>query len=144
VANMFGFWDWVGGRYSMDSAIGLSTMVAVGPEQFSELLAGFLRRSGLDVHTAGDGADALDYLRAGAHPDIVLLDMGLPRCDGATAVREIRSNPAHQDLKIFAVSGHLPEEFDLPEGRQGIDRWFQKPLDPNLLLQSLAIEIGAQ
>ena len=40
-ANMFGFWDWVGGRYSMDSAIGLSTMVAVGPEQFRELLAGF-------------------------------------------------------------------------------------------------------
>jgi glucose-6-phosphate isomerase len=40
-ANMFGFWDWVGGRYSMDSAIGLSTMVAIGPEQFSEMLAGF-------------------------------------------------------------------------------------------------------
>ena len=39
--NMFGFWDWVGGRYSMDSAIGLSTMVAVGPRQFRELLAGF-------------------------------------------------------------------------------------------------------
>jgi glucose-6-phosphate isomerase len=40
-ANMFGFWDWVGGRYSMDSAIGLSTMVAVGPEGFGEMLAGF-------------------------------------------------------------------------------------------------------
>jgi len=40
-ANMFGFWDWVGGRYSMDSAIGLSTMVAVGPERFGEMLAGF-------------------------------------------------------------------------------------------------------
>jgi glucose-6-phosphate isomerase len=39
--NMFGFWDWVGGRYSMDSAIGLSTMIAIGPEQFQELLAGF-------------------------------------------------------------------------------------------------------
>ena len=39
--NMFGFWDWVGGRYSMDSAIGLSTMIAVGPERFGELLAGF-------------------------------------------------------------------------------------------------------
>jgi glucose-6-phosphate isomerase len=39
--NMFGFWDWVGGRYSMDSAIGLSTMLAVGPERFGELLAGF-------------------------------------------------------------------------------------------------------
>jgi glucose-6-phosphate isomerase len=41
IANMFGFWDWVGGRYSMDSAIGLSTMVAIGPEQFAQLLAGF-------------------------------------------------------------------------------------------------------
>ena len=40
-ANMFGFWDWVGGRYSMDSAIGLSTMIAIGPDQFTELLAGF-------------------------------------------------------------------------------------------------------
>ncbi|MFZ1153353.1 MAG: glucose-6-phosphate isomerase [Solirubrobacteraceae bacterium] len=39
--NMFGFWDWVGGRYSMDSAIGLSTMLAVGPPRFHELLAGF-------------------------------------------------------------------------------------------------------
>jgi glucose-6-phosphate isomerase len=40
-ANMFEFWDWVGGRYSMDSAIGLSTMIAIGPEQFREMLAGF-------------------------------------------------------------------------------------------------------
>ena len=40
-ANMFGFWDWVGGRYSMDSAIGLSTMIALGPGGFGEMLAGF-------------------------------------------------------------------------------------------------------
>jgi len=40
-ANMFGFWDWVGGRYSMDSAIGLSTMLAVGPENYLAMLAGF-------------------------------------------------------------------------------------------------------
>jgi glucose-6-phosphate isomerase len=39
--NMFGFWDWVGGRYSMDSAIGLSTMLAIGPDGFEEMLAGF-------------------------------------------------------------------------------------------------------
>ena len=39
--NMFGFWDWVGGRYSMDSAIGLSTMLAIGPENFQSMLAGF-------------------------------------------------------------------------------------------------------
>jgi len=46
-ANMFGFWDWVGGRYSIDSAIGLSTMLAIGPEHFQALLAGF---RAMDVH----------------------------------------------------------------------------------------------
>lgn len=46
-ANMFGFWDWVGGRYSMDSAIGLSTMIAIGPKNFREMLDGF---HAMDVH----------------------------------------------------------------------------------------------
>jgi glucose-6-phosphate isomerase len=45
--NMFGFWDWVGGRYSMDSAIGLSTMIAIGPDNFRDLLSGF---HAMDVH----------------------------------------------------------------------------------------------
>jgi glucose-6-phosphate isomerase len=45
--NMFGFWEWVGGRYSMDSAIGLSTMLAIGPDRFAEMLAGF---HALDEH----------------------------------------------------------------------------------------------
>src|SRR5262247_1118063 len=50
-ANMFGFWDWVGGRYSMDSAIGLSTMIAVGPDGFRALLDGF-RQMDEHFHTA--------------------------------------------------------------------------------------------
>jgi glucose-6-phosphate isomerase len=49
-ANMFGFWDWVGGRYSMDSAIGLSTMLAIGPENFRALLEGFHQ---MDEHFRG-------------------------------------------------------------------------------------------
>lgn len=48
-ANMFGFWDWVGGRYSMDSAIGLSLMLAIGPDGFAEMLAGF---RAIDEHFA--------------------------------------------------------------------------------------------
>jgi glucose-6-phosphate isomerase len=46
-SNMFGFWDWVGGRYSMDSAIGLSTMIAIGQEAFRAMLAGF---HAMDTH----------------------------------------------------------------------------------------------
>src|SRR5882724_2211510 len=46
-ANMFGFWDWVGGRYSVDSAIGLSTMLAIGPDNFRAMLDGFHQ---MDMH----------------------------------------------------------------------------------------------
>ena len=49
-----------------------------------ELLAGLLRMAGVDVDTAGDGADALDYLRTQVPPDVMLLDMAMPRCDGPT------------------------------------------------------------
>ncbi len=49
--NMFGFWEWVGGRYSMDSAIGLSTMLAIGPEKFRQMLAGFHEMDEHFAHT---------------------------------------------------------------------------------------------
>ncbi len=107
-----------------------------------ELLAGFLRLSGLEVETAGDGCDALDYLRSGHRPDMVLLDMGMPRCDGPSTVRQIRSDPAMAGLKVFAVTGHRPEDFDLECGARGIDRWFQKPLDPEGLVRELTTELG--
>ena len=106
-----------------------------------ELLAGFLRLSGLKVDTAGDGSDALDYLRTHDRPDVVLLDMGLPRVDGPATVREIRRNPAFGGLKIFGVTGRLPAEFDLECGPRGIDRWFHKPLDPAALVHDMAEEL---
>ncbi len=109
-----------------------------------ELLAGFLRLAGLEVDTAGDGGDALDYLRARPRPDVVLMDMMLPRCDGPTAVRAIRSEPGWAGLRIFGVTGADPSRFNLPEGPGGIDRWFHKPLNPEALLAELKRELGAE
>jgi carbon storage regulator CsrA len=106
-----------------------------------QLLAMFLRRSGLDVVTADDGTDALDYLHNRGRPDVVLLDMGLPRCDGATVVRAVRRDPALAGLKIFAVTGHGPEEFDLDRGPGGVDRWFHKPVDPDDLVHDVNEEL---
>lgn len=102
-----------------------------------ELLAGLLRMAGVDVDTAGDGIDALDRLRRPERPDVVLLDMGLPRCDGATTVRKIRREPAYEGLKIFAVTGAAPEQFNLDVGPRGIDRWFRKPVDSEALLRDI-------
>ncbi len=108
-----------------------------------ELLARLLRLAGIDVDTAGDGADALDYLRRREAPDVVLLDMGLPRCDGPTAVREIRRDPRTAGLKVFAVSGHLPSEYHWEGPSQRIDAWFSKPIDPEALLERLGTELPA-
>jgi carbon storage regulator CsrA len=106
-----------------------------------ELLAGFLRLGGVDVGIAGDGADALDYLRRQEKPDVVLLDMLMPRCDGPTTVREIRGDPHLQGLKIFGVTG-VSDTFGLSEGPGGIDRWFRKPLNPEALLRELKRDLG--
>ncbi|MBV9123810.1 MAG: carbon storage regulator, partial [Planctomycetes bacterium] len=80
-----------------------------------ELLAGLLRMAGIEVDTAGDGIDALNHLRDTNRPEVVLMDMGLPRCDGASTVRQIRRDPAYAGLKIFAVSGSTPDQFDLDQ-----------------------------
>lgn len=117
------------------------TLLVEDNDNERELLAAFLRSAGLDVDTAVDGNDALEYLQTHGRPDAVLMDMGLPRCDGATAVREIRREPGLRGLKVFAVSGHGPEEFNLSNGPAGVDRWFHKPVDPRELVRVLRQEV---
>jgi carbon storage regulator CsrA len=109
----------------------------------SNLLAGILRMTGFEVDTAGDGADALDYLRSHDRPDVVLLDMLMPRCDGPTTVGRIRRDPSFEGMKIFAVSGTSPKRCGVTTGPTGVDRWFSKPLDPRELVQQLNSELAA-
>jgi two-component system, OmpR family, response regulator len=106
-----------------------------------ELLAAYLRMAGLEVEVANDGQDALDYLHTHERPDVVLMDMALPRCDGPTAIREIRNDPAIADLKIFAVTGRRPEQFGDPNNMH-VDRWFNKPLNAEDLLRYLQRDIS--
>ena len=119
----------------------LKTLLVEDDQNERELLAGFLRMSGFAVDTAGDGCDALEHLRTRERPDVVLLDMGLPRFDGAATAREIRRDPANAGMRILAVTGHTPDEYDLDQGPSGIDRWFHKPLDPVALLRELNGEL---
>ena len=102
-----------------------------------QLLAECLRLAGLDVDTAGDGGEALDYLRTHSRPDVMLLDMIMPRCDGPTTVRAIRRDPAYAGLPIFGLSGRARDEFDLDSGPNGLNGWYQKPFDPQALLRDL-------
>ena len=109
----------------------------------SNLLAGYLRMTGFEVDTAGDGADALDYLHSHDRPDLVLLDMLMPRCDGPTTVGRIRRDPHLEGMKIYAVSGTSQKRFDLQTGPGGVDRWFTKPVNPRELVRQIDSELAA-
>lgn len=109
----------------------------------SLLLAGILRMTGYEVDVAGDGADALDYLHSHARPDVVLLDMKLPKLDGATTLGRIRRDPNLEGMKVYAVSATPPKRFGVKTGPGGIDRWFCKPLDPRELVRQLDSELSA-
>lgn len=104
-----------------------------------EMLAGFLRMNGYQVATASDGLEAIEYLESNEKPSVILIDMRMPRCDGATTIRRIRENPAFDGVKIFAISGSTAEENGLEQG--GVNRWFTKPLDPRSLIDALAISV---
>lgn len=107
-----------------------------------ELLAGLLRLHGLEVSTAGDGLDALEHLRQ-RRPDVVLLDMGLPRCDGASTVREIRREPEWAGLKVLAVTGRSPDEFEAVGGPAAdVNGWLRKPVNPEALLRVLQRQLA--
>jgi len=103
----------------------------------SELLAGYLRMSGFDVDRAVDGLQAMVYLSRHRSPDIVLLDMNMPRLNGPKTVSSIRGNPAYRDIKIFAVSGAVQTECGVRTGPNGVDRWFSKPINPQELVDEM-------
>jgi CheY-like chemotaxis protein len=109
----------------------------------SELLASYLRLSGFQVDTARDGCDALSLLEAEVRPDAILLDMRMPRCDGPTTVNAIRANPDYRDLKVYAISGTSPDTLGLERGPLGVDHWFPKPLNPEVLVRELSRQFNA-
>lgn len=100
-----------------------------------DLLAGVLRMRGCQVETAGSGTEALSFLEANPWPDYILLDMRMPNGDGASIVRQLRNSNASPNLRILATSGSSPAEFGISQGKEGVNRWFPKPLNADALYQ---------
>lgn len=88
----------------------------------SQLLAGYLRAFDYEVDTASDGIEAMAYLEAHQKPDVVLMDMQMPRLDGATTIRRIRETPSPDGVRLFAVSGPSSCEAGIEIGPHGADR----------------------
>ncbi len=98
--------------------------------------------SGFHVDTAMDGLQAMVKLTSEARPDVVLLDMKMPKFDGKKTVSAIRNNPEYRDLKVFGVSGEQRKKLNIPLGNRGVNRWFSKPLDPQKLVSAIHEELS--
>jgi CheY-like chemotaxis protein len=88
-----------------------------------------LRLMGNDVRIASDGLEAVEQAAA-FQPDIVLLDIGMPRLDGYEAARRIRQESWSRDTLLVAITGWGPRDDDGKAAAAGFDRHFTKPLDP--------------
>ena len=104
----------------------------------ARLLAGYLKCRNFDVCVAHDGAEALERLQYEVRPDVVLLDMFMPGCDGGWTISEIRKDDRLHDLPVFAVSGGSPSDAGVDVGPAGVDLWLSKPLDPESLVSHVA------
>ena len=106
------------------------------------LMTTLLELSGYSVVVVEDGQAAIDYLEQSfQQPDFVLLDMNMPRKNGAETIVEIRSKPELKGLKVFAVSGSDRDDLNVPVGPEGVNRWFTKPLDARQLVEEMNREI---
>ena len=126
--------------------VGRRALVVEDNANERELLAGYLRLCGYEVDTVRDGIDAMLYLaRHEQRPDVVLLDMQMPRMDGPNTINAIRSNPDYGDIKIFAVSGSERAAMNVELSHdKGVDRWFSKPLQPADFAEELGRECSTQ
>ena len=104
-----------------------------------EMLASVLRLKGVDVVTLANGAETINYFHDHPAPGHLLIDMQMPECDGATAIRTLQSEGHLSDTTVFAVSGLSPEAYGITVGGDSVDRWFPKPLNPNVLIDALAV-----
>lgn len=99
-----------------------------------EMITDLLIKSGLDVTAASDGAEALAHIQTGSHPDLVVLDIVMPRMNGYEVCRRIKADPITQDVPVIMCSSK-GEEFDRYWGmKQGADAYIAKPFQPTELV----------
>lgn len=108
-------------------------LVVEDEHELRELIARWLETRGYQVIEAADGHDAVELLEAGLQPDVILLDLTMPRMDGRAFLEWMRKQPEHEDRHVIVASAYLDEE-----PPPGVDRAFAKPFRPDLLERELA------
>ncbi len=122
-------------------ALNKTALIVEDNDNERELLAGVLEMAGFEVIAVTDGQAAIEFLELHDRPDVVLMDMNMPRLDGPQTVSKIRANLEGSDLPIFGVSGLTQTEANIPLGDRGVTGWFSKPVNPSQLVKYLHHEM---
>jgi CheY-like chemotaxis protein len=109
-------------------------LVVEDEHELRELIARWLETKGYIVTEAADGQDAVDLLEAGLEPDVILLDLSLPRMSGTAFLEWLRAQPKHRHRRVIVASAYLE---DLPP--VDADRTFAKPFRPDRLAAELEL-----
>lgn len=120
----------------------LRALVVDGDERERQVMETVLLAHQLDVTTATDGQDAWNHLSMHSAPDVILLDMEMPRGDGPSLLKQLRSQPELDDTKIFAFSAADPGSYDQALEQDAVDRWFAKPVNHDQLVSALIAQAG--
>ncbi len=108
-------------------------LVVEDEHELRQLIAHWLETRNYQVTEAADGRDAVELLEAGLEPDVILLDLTMPRMNGRAFLEWLRADPRHQDRKVIVASGYLDDAAPVDA-----DRAFSKPFRPDLLERELA------
>ncbi len=106
-------------------------LVVEDEHELRELIARWLETRHYQVSEAADGVDAIELLEAGLEPDVILLDLTMPRMDGRAFLEWLRASPKHAHRRVIVASGYLDER------PVDADRTFAKPFRPDLLERAL-------
>ena len=116
---------------------GVRVLVVEDDDMEAQLLWSYLTEKGYEVNLARDGIDALTRLKSNALPDIVLLDMNMPRLDGSKTITSIRSDERLRDLTLIAISGTEATNDNMRKARRNVDFWITKPADPERIIGAI-------
>ncbi len=133
-------------RYEVANGILLNckALVVEDNDNERELLAGVLEMAGCEVFSVADGKEAIEFIEMHGQPDVVLMDMNMPRLSGPETICEIRKNVPGDRLPIFGVSGMSQAEANIPVSDRGLTGWFTKPVNPSQLVQYLQKQLANQ
>lgn len=108
-------------------------LVVEDEHDLRELIARWLETRNYQVSQAADGRDAVELLEAGLAPDVILLDLTMPRMDGRAFLAWMRASPKHRNRKVIVASAYLDEQPPVEA-----ESTFSKPFRPDLLERELA------